>query len=548
VREHTVSRHRSRLFSRIVPRNLAHRLVLLNALLLTLGVTLYVTWVILDKTGTAEVVPTSQMWTAGGTLDQTLDTTFMSNLLAVLLSGSAGMLLTLLYLRRPLAMIRQAIDFARRIIRQPGETLPCETASGEVRDLIEALNEASVWLHSKDLSLTAADARLEAVFDNIADGLFIVNADGMIERANRGAADLFGCSQRSLVGRMVAELLPDWAHLALDGDDARLTLETVALGGQGHRFPIELTVNGFRHNELCARIVAVRDITARREAGEQLRQAKEAAETAKRMKHRFLANMSHAIRTPLNGLLGVTELALDTELEPQQREYLGQVKDSAQHLLSVIDDILDLSKIETGRHCISPAAFQLKDLFERTLHGLESHCREKGLGLWLELAEDLPEYIETDGDRLRQVLVNLIGNAIKYTQAGGITVSVDRKHCFEPHCLHVCVEDTGIGIPTDKIGAIFDAFSQADGSISGKDGGTGLGLTLTSRLVELLGGHIWVESQVGEGSRFHFTLHYVPVSGIPQAREKTMPAPVSAGRHLALAAENVENQRLASSA
>lgn len=469
----------------------------------------------------------------------------LNSFLAAISAGLVGITLILLYLRGSVRVIREATEFAGRMIRQPGQKLQGRPAPREVEALVDALNEASVWLYSKDLSLTAANERLEAVFDNIADGLLTVNAEGMIESANRGAADLFGSSQRALVGRMILEFLPDWAHLALSQDDSRLTLETEAQDSHGRRFPVDLTVNGFHQNDLPYRIVAIRDISARKEAEEQLRQAKEAAETANRMKSMFLANMSHEIRTPLNGILGMTDLALDTELDAQQREYLSLVKDSAQHLLSVINDILDFSKIEAGKLCISPEAFHLRDLMERTLRSLELRSREKGLVLWLELEDGLPEYIEADGDRLRQVLVNLVGNAIKFTPAGGITVSVDRRHCFEPHCLHVCVEDTGIGIPTDKIGAIFDAFSQADGSITRKHGGTGLGLTISSRLVELLGGHIWVDSQVGEGSRFHFTLRYTPVSVVPQPLTTAPAGPVAAGLHILLAEDNVVNQRLA---
>ncbi len=527
-RQRIVNRPGAGLLRRLAPRRFTHQLALLNVVALALGVGMYAAYSLMAQADT----DVSRLIKGLEAHTHSLAGSAAGHILAALLAGLVGIGLILLYLRRPVAVIREVTEFARRMIRQPGQKLPDRPAPREVEDLVTALNEASVWLHAKERALTAANERLQAVFDNITDGLLTVNADGMIESANQGAADLFACSRQSLVGRMLPHLLPDWDHLTLRAVDARLTLETVALDRHGRRLPVALTVNGFHLDDLPYRVVAVRDISARKAAEEQLRQAKEAAEAANHMKSMFLANVSHEIRTPLNDILGMIDLTLDTALQPQQRAYLGLVKVSAQHLLSVINDILDFSKIEAGKLCISPEPFQPRDLFERTLRSLELRVREKGLGLWLELAEDLPTYIEADGERLRQVLVNLVGNAIKFTHAGGITVSVDRQHCVEPHCLHVCVEDTGIGIPTEKIGAIFDAFSQADGSIAREYGGTGLGLTITSRLVELMSGHIWVDSQVGEGSRFHFTLRYTPVSSVPPSRDTLLARPLASGLNI----------------
>ncbi len=489
-----------------------------------------------------------QMEVSTEALKESIFRIIRDSVLAALAAGALGVSLILLYLRRPVGIIRDATEFAGGMIRNLGEQLPQRPAPREVEQLVEALNETSVWLYSKELSLTAANERLGALFDNISDGLLTINADGMIESVNKAACELFGYSQRNLVGRMASDLLPDWERLEKGETGTRQTMEALALGDHGKSFPADLTINGFSLGGMPYQIVAVRDITSRKEAEEQLRQAKEAAETANRMKSEFLANMSHEIRTPMNGVIGMTNLALETDLDAEQREYLSLVKDSAQHLLSVINDILDFSKIEAGKLTVIPEPFPLRDLFTRTLRTLELRTKEKGLGLWLEIGDDLPEYIEADADRLRQILVNLVGNAIKFTHAGGITVTVDRAHCSEPHCLHVCVEDTGIGIPTDKLGTIFESFSQADGSITRKYGGTGLGLTISSRLVELMGGHIWVDSRVGEGSRFHFTLRYTPVSALPAptAAEDHAPCPAApAGLHILLAEDNAVNQQLA---
>jgi PAS domain S-box-containing protein len=475
----------------------------------------------------------------------------MDSLLAALLTGVAGVGLILLYLRRPVGVIRDATRFAGGMIRNVGEQLPQRPAPREVEDLVEALNQASIWLYSKDLSLTAASERLNAVFDNISDGLLTINADGMIESANRGARELFGYAERDLVGRLAPELVPDWGRLAAVQDGTRQTLETVALHRDGQRFPADLTVNGFSLNGLPYRILVIRDISPRKEAESQLRQAKDAAEAANRMKSEFLANMSHEIRTPMNGIIGMTELALETPLDAEQREYLNLVKDSAGHLLSVINDILDFSKIEAGKLAITPLPFALRDLFERALRSLDLRAGEKGIPLRLNIAPDVPERIEADGDRVRQVLVNLVGNAVKFTHAGAITVSVDRAGCLAdegPDCLHVCVADTGIGIAADKLDSIFEAFSQADGSITRQYGGTGLGLTICSRLVSLMGGRIWAESAPGAGSRFHFTLPYAPVHAALAAPAAEVPSPArraAPGLRVLLAEDNVVNQQLA---
>ena len=252
-----------------------------------------------------------------------------------------------------------------------------------------------------------------------------------------------------------------------------------------------------------------RESLERSRVEEELRASKYAAEASSRAKSEFLANMSHEIRTPLNGVIGMTDLALETELSVEQKEYLDTVKLSADSLLGVINDILDFSKIEAGRIELDKADFNLRDCLETTLKTLALRADEKGLELLCEIAPEVPEVVEGDSSRLRQIVVNVVGNAIKFTHEGEVALKVDVEATDGEHrLLHFTVSDTGIGIPAEKQKLIFDPFSQADASTTRKYGGTGLGLTISTRLVNVMGGRIWVESEVGTGTQFHFTARF----------------------------------------
>ena len=400
--------------------------------------------------------------------------------------------------------------------------------------------------------------RFRAILDQIEDGCCVVDLRGNYLFVNDTFCRLYGFEKHEILGSNFKESSgPERAGKIREMYVQVYTTGQPIKAFEYQIFPrnrpamfVEQSISLERDAKgLAVGFLAItRDCTERKRAQQELARAKEVAESANRAKSEFLANMSHEIRTPMNGIIGMAALALDTELTPQQTDYLMTIRNQANSLLTVVNDILDFSKIEQRHIDLESVAFSLADAVHEVVAPLAVRANAKGVELSITISPDTPPHIVGDPVRLKQIITNVLSNAVKFTERGSVRldVSVDERTA-DRATLHFCVADTGIGVPADKRSAIFEPFQQADGSMTRRFGGTGLGLAIASNLAELMGGRVWVDSEPGVGSTFYFTAAVTVAASAPTVVQSAgEPAATAArGARILVAEDNIVNQRVA---
>ena len=424
--------------------------------------------------------------------------------------------------------------------------------------------------------------RMADIINFLPDAALVIDRAGQVIAWNHAMEEMTGKKAADMLGKGDYEyavpfyedrrpilidlvLLPDekvetsYAHIRREG--SVLTGETFVPMLNGHPAYLYANASALRNarGEIVGAIETIRDISERKRSEQELHQAKaeaeearQEAEAATQAKSSFLATMSHEIRTPMNAIIGMSGLLLNTALNDQQREFADIIRISGDSLLTIINDILDFSKIEAGKLDLEFIAFDLRESLESTIDLLATRAAEKKLDLAVEISPGVPPAIVSDVTRLRQILLNLLNNAVKFTEHGEVVLSVscagsEAASDSGEVTLHFAVRDTGIGIPADRLDRLFQSFSQVDASTSRKYGGTGLGLAISKRLSEMMGGKMWVESTAGVGSTFHFTIRAAPATlSVPAGAQFNEPQPNLAGRRLLVVDDNPTNRRIIS--
>jgi PAS domain S-box-containing protein len=387
------------------------------------------------------------------------------------------------------------------------------------------------------------------------DALMTTDPGGIITDVNKQMEALTGCTRDELIGAPFKSYFTDperaEAGIKLVLSQKKVTdYELTACARDGNKTVVSYNATTFydRDRTLQGVFAAARDVTERKRVELELKQARAVAESASRTKSDFLASMSHEIRTPMNAIIGIADLLAKTPLSPEQNKYVQIFRRAGDNLLHLIDDILDLSKVESLQLELERTGFSLNDLLEKVTEMVAVRAHEKGLALVCNIAPKVPTDLVGDPTRLRQVLLNLLGNAIKFTESGEVALRVaPDAGSSVPGALRFTISDTGIGIAGEKLGAVFERFTQADSSTTRRYGGSGLGLTISKRLVELMGGRIWVESQVGKGSVFSFA---VPLEIRARTRRRTAvpvgtgPEPALPALHILLVEDSPDNRTI----
>jgi PAS domain S-box-containing protein len=395
--------------------------------------------------------------------------------------------------------------------------------------------------------LGASERQLMAVFNTVGEAIFSADEQGRILSVNSEAVRLWEYEADSLIGQSLDHLFVEPGFFAeaseqCSGQETVTYVEAEAITRTGRRFAAEVALDYAQVDGRLFYTLAGRDITDRRQNEKRLNEAKEMAELGNRAKSEFLANMSHEIRTPLNGVIGMTGLLMETQLSPTQHDYVETIRASGESLMTIINDVLDFSKIESGKFLLDPVDFELREVVEEALLLLAPRAHEKHLELTCDFDRQLVGQFWGDAGRIRQVMVNLVGNAIKFTTAGEVAVRVRRLRESDGRCaFRVEVRDTGIGIPPEVQGRLFQAFMQVDGSTTRRFGGTGLGLAISRQLVELMSGEIGFQSEPGRGSTFWFELELAAGAARPSAAPIDVPV---AGLRALIVDDNATNRAI----